>query len=143
MKSVERELEQLRETLDALAHYLRVTPPHIWDASTCRGVAQVMEGLAERSALLDAGAPPEFAAQTVRELVREIIVEMDDRAVGEALKQLTFEAVLGGHDLSEWQEMEDGHLLLSCRRCGQEVRVKSLEIQNDLTPVCSNFVADG
>ena len=31
MKTVERELEQLREMLDALARHLRRTPPHIWD----------------------------------------------------------------------------------------------------------------
>lgn len=143
MKSAERELEQLCGALEALAHYLQETPPRIWDAPTCRGVAQVVGGLAARSALLDAGEPPEFLDQAVRDLVREAIVQMDDRAVGEALKQLTFEATLAGHDLSEWHEMEDGWLLLSCRRCGREVRVNSLEIENGLAPVCPAFMADG
>ena len=100
-----------------------------------------MERLADRSALLDAGAPPEFATQSVRDLVRETVTELDDSAVGEALKQLTFDATLAGHDLAEWQEQEDGDLLLVCRRCRQEVRVNAMEIRNDLAPVCPEFVA--
>jgi hypothetical protein len=136
MKSLDRELSQLRDALHRLAEELRESPAYSWDVRTCHDIAYILDRLAERSARLEAAAPPEFTAQMLRTLIREATTRPADPELAEALKKLAFDAALGGHELSAWRELEGGNLELYCLRCNQTALISGFELRNDLDPIC-------